>query len=274
MKDILDQGAVLYGIRAEKYSDVKCYGIVITASCDIAQRKVSKVYYLIGVDAKDWFCSNVGFQHTYECKIKSLGNNLKNQLKLHKLDADLLINFQKEEIEQVVLSEVKKQADAKKIIQTCLDIQKFSSAVKDIEFRHNAIKSDTAPINKFLSEVSKGKVLHYYFLPQDAYLGNRRKDAGLIIDLQEIGYMSIGDAQRIISPGIDFQCLSEEEREWYNTSFWLESEDDFVYQEGAIQSPWREHLMQRFSNGFIRIGLDDATDEDYHQLANSIWQED
>ena len=56
-------------------------------------------------------------------------------------------------------------------------------------------------------------------------------------------------------------------------SFWLESESDFVGVEGTIQSPWREHLMQRFSNVFIRIGLDNPSESDFKDLIESCYRE-
>ena len=31
-----DQGTIVYGIKSLKYPDSVCYGIIITASCDIA----------------------------------------------------------------------------------------------------------------------------------------------------------------------------------------------------------------------------------------------
>ena len=45
---------------------------------------------------------------------------------------------------------------------------------------------------------------------------------------------------------------------------------DFVGIEGKISSPWREHLIQRFSHSFARIGLDGATSVDHAKLASSI----
>ena len=40
--------------------------------------------------------------------------------------------------------------------------------------------------------------------------------------------------------------------------------------ESQIQSPWREHLMQRFSHAFVRIGLDGAEKKDYEVLATKV----
>ena len=53
-------------------------------------------------------------------------------------------------------------------------------------------------------------------------------------------------------------------------SYWLEDESSFVDIEGTTDSPWCEHLMQRFSNAFIRIGLDNPTDEHFKRIIGRI----
>lgn len=74
--DELDQGSVLYGLRSDRYPGIPCYGIVITASCDIANSKVSKIYCLIGVDAKQWFCTEYGYRQAYSQKSHLLSRTL------------------------------------------------------------------------------------------------------------------------------------------------------------------------------------------------------
>lgn len=68
----LDQGTIIYGIRSDKYPNLRCYGVIITASCDIAQQKVSKLYYLLAIDAKEWFCSKFAYPQVYCSKIEGL----------------------------------------------------------------------------------------------------------------------------------------------------------------------------------------------------------
>lgn len=75
--DLIEQGNVYYGFRSDKYPEVCCYAVIISARCDIANNKISKLYYLTAVDAKDWFCTKAGFDLVYAAAIKE---NLKNQL--------------------------------------------------------------------------------------------------------------------------------------------------------------------------------------------------
>lgn len=116
--------------------------------------------------------------------------------------------------------------------------------------------------------------MHFFYLPKAAYLKNScLMDDGLIVDLQEIGSISMQDAQQITGAGIDNLILireSEKERARLHSRYWLEEEDDFVGIEGEVVSPWREHLMQRFMRDFARIGLNGATGQDHEALVKRI----
>jgi hypothetical protein len=57
------------------------------------------------------------------------------------------------------------------------------------------------------------------------------------------------------------------------TAYWLNEDSDFVDYEGTIKSPWCEHLMQRFSNAFIRIGITDPTSEDFKAVITQCYTE-
>ena len=133
--------------------------------------------------------------------------------------------------------------------------------------------------------------------PQAAYLDNEIKSKGLIVDLLEIESLTLKDAQKIANPlaeGIlyqdlpplptieelsqvnEFDALRErfKERLRLEKTFWLKDSSDFVQIEGTIKSPWCEHLMQRFSNVFIRIGLDNPSEDDYNTLIDGCCLEE
>ena len=64
--------------------------------------------------------------------------------------------------------------------------------------------------------------------------------------------------------------MSEEDQNRLRKQFWLETNDDFVIVDKTIDHPWIEHLMQRFSHGFIRIGINGATKDDFSTLIYNI----
>ena len=57
----LTQGTIITGVRSDKYSNIRCNGVVISARCDLANCKISKIYYLIAVPSDDWLLSDEGF---------------------------------------------------------------------------------------------------------------------------------------------------------------------------------------------------------------------
>lgn len=268
----LDQGTIIYGIRSDKYENLHCYGIIITASCDIAQQKVSKLYYLLAIDAREWFCSKFAYFQVYYSKIEGIREKFFSNAEKYNLDPKSLLCFSKDEVKQIIDEEISRKEQRSKLLTLYNDLLLYSASDISENQIKEAIKSDASPVVKFLSRVSKGEVLHYYYLPEASYHKNEVRHNGLIVDLQEIGYVSLSDALKIQTDGIDYLALPEDPllKKQFKHDFWLETEKDFVAIEGKIESPWREHLMQRFSHGFIRIGLDGATEADYEILSRSI----
>lgn len=303
---LIDQGTVIYGIRSAKYPAIPCYGVIITARCDIAQRKVPKYYFLIAVDASDWFCTEHGYELAYNEKIKNLKNEIICKANELELNGDVLISLDCDVLAAVLSSKREEYAGNRKYLQkidTLLNkLEEYSVfAGKNMtnSKRSEAIRKQPQIAVEELKKIYKGEKHHYYFLPQHAYLKNSVFSTGLIVDLLEIGELSLEDADRIKSPGIDYQILPkrptpEEMIEVIRTgnqqqidgmfsdinenirltsAYWLKDNSDFVGFEGTIQSPWCEHLMQRFSNAFIRIGIIDPTEEDYKTVIARCFRE-
>lgn len=301
----IDQGTIIYGIKSEKYPSVPCYGIIITARCDIAQKKVPKYYYLVAVDATDWFCSEHGYHQAYFETVKNKKQNVCNKAVELELNGETLLSLSNESIEKIFIDKKSQvQGDRKlsgKIDSLAKAIDQYYQVLQknsDDIGRRLAIQNNRSPAIKCLKEINAGKLHHYYFLPQDAYLKNGTKSNGLIVDLLEIGTLSIADAEEIISPfksGIYFAGLPQlpeiedlkscedattmkafimqvAEYMRLKSSYWLEEEGDFVDIEGTILSPWCEHLMQRFSNAFIRIGLDNPTEQDFESVITHCYR--
>ena len=86
----LDQGTVLFGLRSDKYPGIPCYGIVITASCDISNDKVAKLCFLIGVDARRWFCTEYAYHQVYDTKIENLFKPVEDMCRKFSLDANAI----------------------------------------------------------------------------------------------------------------------------------------------------------------------------------------
>lgn len=261
-----DQGTIVYGLRSEKYPDIRCYGIIISASCDIANCKVSKFYYLSAVNVKEWILSSVGFSEIFNDKLTQCEKSIASIIERNQLDWETLKTFSTKDAEKVISAQCKKPKD---VLKAYNDYINFCDQILSKEGKKEIAKANKKNIINYLKKVSKGEIIHFYFLPESAYEKNDVKDNGLVVDLQEIETLSVQDAEMLKKSGIDYMELPEEqkERERLTKQYWLNTNNDFAIILNSIDSPWREHLMQRFSNGFIRIGIDGATEEDFQKIA-------
>ena len=204
----------------------------------------------------------------------------------YELNAEVLETFDKESVINVLSSTILGK-DQAKAIEAFEDLYSLIRDDVDMESRRTLVRGLNEPkktkyVTSFLSDISSGKQYHYHFIPKAAYSNSEDKSSGLIVDLQEIGIMSLEEVKMIYSPGIDYQTIMSEasgDREIRLSSqelkdkYWLQTEDDFVAVEGQLKSPWCELLLQRFALDFIRIGVDGSTVSDYQNLASSIGKE-
>lgn len=269
--DNITQGTVIYGIRSEKYPEVACYAVVISARCDIANQKINKLYYLSAVNVRDWFFTENGFNTAYHDEISTIKSRFRDKAKRFELNVEVLLGLQYNQAISVLRSSIEDKKKRKQLMEDYEDIRSYINSGNSNE-RRKLVKRNLAPVSRFLQAVSKGSIFHYFFIPQSAYLDNDIKSKGIMVDLQEIGILTLEDAVRIQSPGIDYRILPEEEDERGRLirTYWLQDDGDFVAIEGTIKSPWCELLLQRFSNDFLRIGVDNPTKADYEELANQI----
>lgn len=156
--DELDQGSVLYGLRSDRYPGIPCYGIVITASCDIANSKVSKIYCLIGVDAKQWFCTEYGYRQAYSQKITSSFKDFKHICDRFSLDATSLSSFTTEEVHLVVQANISQKTDQQKILEEYQKFSKYSPPHMNDEKRKQCIQCDPKPVISFLKDIEKERI--------------------------------------------------------------------------------------------------------------------
>lgn len=304
-KRSIDQGTVIYGIRSNKYPECACYGVIITARCDIAQRKVPKYYYLVAVDAELWLRSACGYELAYGNTIIQKRNNIIQKAQIIGLNGETLLNMPKKAVATVIEDCVAQNKDNKKAIKKIRELQEtiteyrvFCVEEMNSSDRAAAINSKKNDAINCIKEIDTGKYHHYYFLPQQAYLQNGVMDKGLVVDLLEIAAMPIEDAERIVSPHgesiiwdnipkmpakEELEQLVTENEHVFNkmmdriaehnrliSTYWMKDQDCFVDIEGTTVSPWCEHLMQRFSNAFIRIGIENPSENDYQNIVARV----
>lgn len=291
-REKISQGTIIRGLSSAKYPEVCCYAIIISARCDIANKKLSKYYYLTGVDLLQWLSTYHGFHKAYKDSIDAMKGKLFKKFSednVH-LSVDELLSFIPkkasfsivESYKQVTLSPKIKMEDRlaevtadleylRQIYNPDVSLDQRTAFVQ--ECNKSVKKGKTNPAVAFLKKITSGTENHFLFIPKCAYCETDEKNAGILVDLQEIYTLPNGDVELIENgPGIDYECLdfTAPETARLQEKYWLKGKDDFVEITGTIRSPWCEWLLQRFALDFIRVGVDTVTEHDFISMIDSI----
>lgn len=269
----LTQGTIITGVRSDKYSNIRCNGVVISARCDLANCKISKIYYLIAVPSDDWLLSDEGFNIVLSQRQNDLEDKLQTKLGGSGLDWSTLKSFSVEEFSTVIHDqEVGLKKDTDKVLEVFRTFKNYTSKYLELGDKKAILQNESKSVASSLLKIANGQMMHYIYVPENAYIKDGSIDRGLIIDLQELEYISIRDAERLVNCEIDIQSkdLSEVDKQRYNNCFFLMDWPGYAMAEYDIASPWTEYIMQRFSNAFIRIGVDGPQKEDVQSMVSRV----
>ena len=273
----LTQGTIITGVRSDKYSNIRCNGVVISARCDLANCKISKIYYLIAVPSDDWLLSDEGFNIVLSQRQNDLEDKLQTKLGGSGLDWSTLKSFSVEEFSTVIHDqEVGLKKDTDKVLEVFRTFKNYTSKYLELGDKKAILQNESKSVASSLLKIANGQMMHYIYVPENAYIKDGSIDRGLIIDLQELEYISIRDAERLVNCEIDIQSkdLSEVDKQRYNNCFFLMDWPGYTMAEYDIASPWTEYIMQRFSNAFIRIGVDGPQKEDVQSMVSRVSKQD
>ena len=273
----LTQGTIITGVRSDKNSNIRCNGVVISARCDLANCKISKIYYLIAVPSDDWLLSDEGFNIVLSQRQNDLEDKLQTKLGGSGLDWSTLKSFSVEEFSTVIHDqEVGLKKDTDKVLEVFRTFKNYTSKYLELGDKKAILQNESKSVASSLLKIANGQMMHYIYVPGNAYIKDGSIDRGLIIDLQELEYISIRDAERLVNCEIDIQSkdLSEVDKQRYNNCFFLMDWPGYAMAEYDIASPWTEYIMQRFSNAFIRIGVDGPQKEDVQSMVSRVSKQD
>lgn len=270
----ITQGSIINGIRSEKYPNISCLGIVISARCDLANCKINKAYLITALNAEQWI-KGVGLKLACEDLIKAKSIELEKWSKANNFQYEILETFSLEEIEVNI-----ETVEDKKNCKIILDKWKDLYALKEIR-EQNTIDSKK-PCYKLIKSKAKDKLkeiaternTHLCYIPKDAYNPTNRKSEGLVVDLLDLCTIPIDVMEMLQRNEIDAMVLKQEIRLKLSELLFLENDDDFATVIGQIKSPIIEWLMQRFALSFIRIGIDRPTENDIESIINKTFEGD
>lgn len=253
----ITQGSIFINAYAEDYIDCVNHGLLITARCDIANAKVNKYSYLPVVGYKEWL--SVDFidlilnrvrgnaKNSMIASFKAIGGTEKT---LNTYGVDKVLD------KFVTNTSDKKQADflskckAFKVVSSCDKLRADENKSKEL---FSLYKKDASRI---IAELINQNLSGYYFI--DDICG----DGPHVVLLREIHHLPYNTAYAL-KMGTKIA----------NDKIKYMDGDDISYTIGVISSPYIEHIMQKFSEIFIRIGIENPKEGALEQLVKGALDE-
>ena len=268
------QGTLIYGMRSSKYPGVMTYGIIISAACDLAQDKIDKVYYLTAIPIKEWLCSDKGFQLVTATPASNYRDNLLKNLEKYKLSWDVVQTLSPYEFELVAAQCISKKGDRDAALVQFEKYYRIAKGNLTFEEKAEVYLSESKAAAGFLGDILSGSNTHYIFIPNQALSEPISEDQGLIVDLLELDYFPTELVKKIADSKIDCKTMSDSEIAVYDERFFLREDPGFAYPIDGITSPWREYVLQHFSNCFVRIGVDNPGKKEAKGIVDILFQKE
>lgn len=273
MKDVT-QGTLIYGMRSIKYPGVMTYGIIISAACDLAQDKIDKVFYLSAIPIKEWLCSDKGFELVTAAPALNYKNNLIKNLEKYELSWEVVQTLSPQEFELVATQYITKKGDRDSALTQFDKYYRIAKGNLTLEEKAEVYLSESKAAASFLGDILNGSNTHFIFIPNSAISEPMSEKQGLIVDLLELDYLPMELIKRIAAGEIDCQIMSEAETSVYDENFFLTEDPGFAYPMHGITSPWREYVLQHFSNCFIRIGVDNPGKNEAKGIVEALFRKE
>ncbi|MDP3178422.1 MAG: hypothetical protein Q8M76_11000 [Spirochaetaceae bacterium] len=270
----LTQGAVVEGIRLPRYGSGSYRAILITARCDLAHVRTDTINLLPVVPLSEWIQYDGCIAITLS-RILSLEGKIRDQLA--KLPAELtslmaddwlegyrLFVEDSEDVHRDVKSKLRPLLEERAGLVEGLRSNAESPAKMQELLSANAhagkIFKDSAV--KKVTELMENKVLDAHFLPVIRPEERLSDGAGYVVLFRQIialpGRLVVQLANGIASEGDVAGDLAQQARQL------------ITFPAGVVAnvcSPHVEHIMQRFSNVFGRIGVQDCSSSYKERIA-------
>jgi hypothetical protein len=266
---MLTQGMVFYGNKSPYYR-IPCYGVIITARCDLAHSKVENVHYLTAITLNDWLLNDC-LAMIVEELIKENISELRKWMETRSLNPRLLLNFGPNKT-KILIDEYEKQSKQKERLLKYIESWVLCEKIRTDQLVHediiNVLNVEEAFMKKKKNKVNqliKNQLTGYYYIPGTEI---NIEENGIVVNLRDINQLHYSVFLKMLNGKIDCLEMDEQEKRQLSSHLFLERIDDFAYIECTISSPRIEHLLQNFSQLFCRIGLEDLSEDYIEKLKN------
>lgn len=270
------QGTIIEDIRSDKYPEIRCKGIVISARCDLANDKLKQFHCLTALTLENWVYEVLFGAIVDELKKNVLGT-IRKYCVAKELDFDTILEFGDSQAEEVLI----KSAASKEIKQIELQIslwRKYSklceSEVSREDKKKFLVREGKKQLKSKLHQLYNSAYPKYAFIPEKAFTKSCSSVNGIVVDLHDVKQIDIAHRDNILAYKYDYSIMKDvKERRVVNLSFFLNNENDFVIADSIIKSPWVEYVLQLFANSFTRIGVDNALDGEIEEYCEQLLKE-
>lgn len=233
---IASQGSVFNLAVADDYEE-ETLGLIISARCDIEQKKIKNGYYLSTIPFEHWVVRESPIEIRNVCE-KSKKSELKTALEKVGITLKSLEIYGKEQ----VLEAIKNKKSQNNI----------NDIISRIETMHGCdhrkiISENKSTFNRIITDVIENKNNDFFYIDEITGYGP------CIVKLRELHPIDIRTLQKI-EQGLEIK-ESDSYQEIRKTS-----SNDICSIIGVVKSPYIELIMQRFANNFVRVGVDDPSD--------------
>ncbi len=234
------QGSIFDGIQIS--DDISGYGIIITARCDIANSKARNILFLPIYSMRDWL-SQFGEDIILRRSKKSLKQNIIKHFNKMGIAEEVIDIYPTDSLTpQITDKKIKKELS---ILIEAYKNNRFSTEIpslkKEREQLISSIMNNTENSIYFIEQVHTDKIF-------DAY----------IIDLTNPISIPFHMADGI-RKGLTKELVN-------NSNIFKKWDQEFLYSYiSVLKSPYIEHLLQKFSLYYSRIGTDDV-DSEYKRI--------
>lgn len=247
------------------FSDlIDTYGLIINARCDLAHSKARYVYYLPVISIRNWL-AYIGYEMIINDRMASITSKMKNILKEYNISLQMAEQQGYKLMLEIFGAKITSQKK-RNVYSDCLNEYEYLQSVNNFSSAVALCSRYPSEVARLLKEVSSHKISDIYFL--EAIDREDDKNLGYVVFLGEIERMPMELACKL-PLGLDKDsCVSVQDGS--DSICYLSFKFiDIAYVLGRIDSPYIEHLIQRFTALFSRIGLPDIKDGYFSYLLKS-----
>lgn len=243
------QGSIFKYLKC--ISGDRLLGVVITARCDIALRKSRSVLCLPVYELSDWM-DKFGKAEIFRQSEKQVSTQLGDILRRYTLSPRSLSVYGLGQVQRVLTAKGISEKDQEKVL-----------SLSDFLLHRDggsSIKCVAEARKKLFDELVGNRKADVHFFER-VYPNEPAK--GYVVDLSEPVCIRL-DALEDIAKGLEYQTYQRERDGKY---FGLDVDEgcagEFV---ATINPPYVEHLLQRFSHLYSRIGTENISNNDLEGL--------